>query len=128
MDKQITIRMPKELLAKWLAALRSGEYKQGVGQLKSDGGYCCLGVLQMVTDGNVEVEKYGPALLPSLHWLAEHGITFGTCDEDKAGEGHSVSPFLPALRHSASNSNDMGAWKFSDIADAIEACAEGYEP
>lgn len=28
----------------WTAALRSGEYKQGTGQLRSRG-YCCLGVL-----------------------------------------------------------------------------------
>lgn len=31
---------------KWIKALRSGEYKQGTGELKtSRGAYCCLGVL-----------------------------------------------------------------------------------
>lgn len=34
-----------EYLTKWLEALRSGEHQQGKGRLKSDQGYCCLGVL-----------------------------------------------------------------------------------
>ena len=40
----------------WLAALRSGEYKQCTGSLKKDDGYCCLGVLGEVTEG-FEFEK-----------------------------------------------------------------------
>lgn len=30
---------------KWLNALRSGDYKQEQGKLRSDEGFCCLGVL-----------------------------------------------------------------------------------
>lgn len=30
---------------KWVAALRSGKYKQTIGNLKTSEGYCCLGVL-----------------------------------------------------------------------------------
>jgi hypothetical protein len=37
--------MNPELKQKWLAALRSGEYKQARGYLKTEFGYCCLGVL-----------------------------------------------------------------------------------
>jgi hypothetical protein len=37
--KQIKLRR------QWIAALRSGKFKQGTGFLKKDGGYCCLGVL-----------------------------------------------------------------------------------
>lgn len=37
--------MDAELKAKWIAALRSGEFKQTRGYLKDDAGYCCLGVL-----------------------------------------------------------------------------------
>ena len=36
--------MTPESKAKWLAALRSGKYKQGKGMLKCEGRYCCLGV------------------------------------------------------------------------------------
>jgi hypothetical protein len=45
--------MDAELKAKWVAALRSGEYQQTVGTLRlaSDGQiyYCCLGVLYCVS-------------------------------------------------------------------------------
>ncbi len=34
-----------EFKAKWVAALRSGEYKQTNSTLKDRDGYCCLGVL-----------------------------------------------------------------------------------
>lgn len=38
--------MNPEIKAKWLAALRSGEYKQGRGYLQNGKGeFCCLGVL-----------------------------------------------------------------------------------
>jgi len=38
--------MDKELQAKWVAALRSGQYRQAKGTLKTeDGLMCCLGVL-----------------------------------------------------------------------------------
>ena len=42
----MTMRMNPEVKAKWLAALRSGEYKQGRGRLRSaNDEFCCLGVL-----------------------------------------------------------------------------------
>lgn len=34
-----------DIKAKWIAALRSGEYKQGIGCLHESDEYCCLGVL-----------------------------------------------------------------------------------
>jgi hypothetical protein len=38
--------MNQEIKAKWIAALRSGEYKQGRGHLKgAQDDFCCLGVL-----------------------------------------------------------------------------------
>lgn len=42
--------MTPELKAKWIAALRSGEYQQGRGRLRTDDNrFCCLGVLCAVT-------------------------------------------------------------------------------
>lgn len=38
-------KMNPEIKAKWVAALRSGEYKQGKGSLSTGGEFCCLGVL-----------------------------------------------------------------------------------
>ena len=52
--------MNKEVKEKWLAALRSGEYKQGRGKLCSlDKEYCCLGVLTdlYAKEHNQEWEK-----------------------------------------------------------------------
>lgn len=35
----------KEVIKEWVRALRSGEYKQATDALKTENGYCCLGVL-----------------------------------------------------------------------------------
>jgi hypothetical protein len=43
-----TLNLPKmnpEVKAKWLEALRSGEYNQGRNKLRTAEGLCCLGVL-----------------------------------------------------------------------------------
>ena len=37
--------MNKEIRDNWVAALRSGKYKQGKSTLMYEGKYCCLGVL-----------------------------------------------------------------------------------
>lgn len=38
--------MNRDVKARWIKALRSGEYKQGTGKLKSkQNDFCCLGVL-----------------------------------------------------------------------------------
>lgn len=37
--------MDQQIKAEWVAALRSGEYKQGIHLLKQDDKFCCLGVL-----------------------------------------------------------------------------------
>jgi len=116
MDK--TIRMPKELLAKWLAALRSGEYEQGTGALCRDGRYCCLGVLMRIAG-----EKRSGGLYPPTHWAGSQGITFFDSD----GCEWPTQPYLPALKLDAGDANDTGK-TFAEIADAIEACAEGYDP
>jgi hypothetical protein len=43
------VKLTKRLKAKWVKALRSGDYEQGHGCLRdSAGGYCCLGVLAEV--------------------------------------------------------------------------------
>ena len=37
--------MNEDIKAQWTTALRSGEYPQGKGTLRTEDGYCCLGVL-----------------------------------------------------------------------------------
>ena len=39
------LTLTQEIKDKWIAALTSGEYKQGQGYLRLGDTYCCLGVL-----------------------------------------------------------------------------------
>ena len=48
--------MEKELKDRWIAALRSGEFRQGRGYLCRYGEYCCLGVLAAITDNLIGLE------------------------------------------------------------------------
>jgi hypothetical protein len=115
--RQVTIRMPADSLAKWLAALRGGEYKQGAGFLRdSEGHFCCLGVLQHCHTGRIAPEAEEE--LPSFSWLNRHKVAF----LDRFGDPANA-PYLPRLRTDAQDANDHGA-PFAEIADAIEACAE----
>jgi hypothetical protein len=125
-----TIRMPAELADKWLAALRSGEYHQASGMLcraaggerhSAPTGYCCLGVLQVVADGDVEHYDDGRSrLLPSNQWLQDHGVSF---NQPKANV-YVRAPYLPSLGCAANFANDSGEFDFPAIADAIEAALE----
>jgi len=60
--------MNKDIKAKWLAALRSGKYKQGKGELIEeliDGpAHCCLGVLCDIVDPTNAYDWAGQQLLP----------------------------------------------------------------
>lgn len=44
--------MDPEWKAEWLVALRSGEYRQAIGQLRLNDSFCCLGVLCDLSAGN----------------------------------------------------------------------------
>jgi hypothetical protein len=45
------VKLPADIKAKWLEALRSGRYEQGRGHLRtSDDKFCCLGVLLDIID------------------------------------------------------------------------------
>lgn len=109
------IKMPRELANKWLVALRSGKYKQGTHTLRSisrdntEDRYCCLGVLQMVAEGETE-----GLTLPTRDWLTRHRIFF----RDEAGDS-ATNPFLVSLGDSVASCNDSGL-SFKFIADAIE--------
>lgn len=122
------IRMKKADWEKWDAALRSGEYVQGKDALRdSNGRYCCLGVLEMVVDGEVEMmnqDSVGPepCLEPSLNWLADHGIEFRRVNGEPT-----VDPWLPKLGTSTTAANDgrhVQQSSFVSIADAIKDTVE----
>lgn len=127
-----TIRMRKGDAEKWLAALRSGEYKQAKRTLYDleDGGYCCLGVLQHCLTGDVQRDSMGnPKSVPTFVWLREMGIEFSTSYGEpdvvpaikitKVGTGE-------VLVESAAAINDLGV-SFLQIADALEKVMKTYE-
>jgi hypothetical protein len=49
--------MDADLKAKWVEALRSGEYEQGSLYLRKEGKHCCLGVLCELAD--IEISEGG---------------------------------------------------------------------
>lgn len=122
------ISMKKADWEKWDAALRSGEYVQGTGALRdSNGRYCCLGVLEVALEGEVEMMNQNgrspePRPEPSLDWLADHGVEFRCVTGEPT-----VDPWLPKFGMSATVAND---WRhasqssFISIADAIKDTVE----
>ena len=53
--------MNPEMKAKWVEALRSGEYKQGKGALRREGMFCCLGVLCDLHSKETRTSWEGPS-------------------------------------------------------------------
>lgn len=56
--------MKADVKERWVAALRSGKYKQGVGFLTAEDSFCCLGVLcdlalldGVISDVTVDADK-----------------------------------------------------------------------
>ena len=49
--------MNPEWKAKWVNALRSGEYKQAQDYLRTNDGYCCLGVICDLTDNTKWIKE-----------------------------------------------------------------------
>lgn len=113
------MKMPAETKAKWLEALRSGEYKQGTQALKTeDGNYCCLGVLEMVCEGQVE-RTLGTSGHPDGRIAVMPTSAFYTRNNINA----SLETFSPGV---LSEMNDVGKLSFADIADYIEQNVEAF--
>lgn len=100
----------------WVEALRSGEYKQGTGVLKSTRDpehptYCCLGVLVDVA------KKHGVKGARLDPGQTHPTISVGEWAGIKAENGY-ISPKVNG--ECLVNLNDHGA-TFAEIADLIEA-------
>src|SRR5262245_41276266 len=103
-------KMDSELKAKWVAALRSGEYLQAREALKSRGAFCCLGVLADVKGAKWEGISEGRPILDGRSVKHENG---DWQDED-------VLDIPLKLEEELSDMNDNGR-SFPEIADYIEA-------
>ncbi len=121
-----TMRMPKEMLRKWLAGLRSGEFKQAHGKLEKNGNYCCLGVLQKVIDGKVECFEHGSALgTPTAGWCTANNVEHLTLSKYGRWALPSLVDFA-GRPMTAWEANDDGGRSFAEIADALEKHVEVY--
>jgi len=59
--------MNPAIKTQWVAALRSGEYQQGRNFLRTDEGFCCLGVLcDLAAKAGIGVYWSKPAAAPTL--------------------------------------------------------------
>ena len=102
--------MDKELKKKWVDALRSGDYKQGRGHLRSArDAYCCLGVLAEISGMPNEVGDDG------YYKYGTNGCNsglFGRADQLRLGVA-SVVGYLVSM-------NDEANATFPEIADYID--------
>ena len=87
--------MIESQLARWIKALRSGDFRQGQNWLRSNGSYCCLGVLAKVTNDSLppgacrqdlDEQQLDQDFLPSAGLLTQVGylpdVLLDACDDD----------------------------------------------
>lgn len=104
--------MDNDIKTKWIAALKSGNYKQGSGTLRSDKNeFCCLGVLCDVVDpsGWCHLDKDTPDLYYHL------GTTGTLSQEMKRTYGLSSTNVGILI-----DLNDNQKLSFTEIAEYIE--------
>ena len=116
--------MNPELKARWIAALRSGDYKQGTEALYSPemDAYCCLGVLAELLPAGVYKKNLGRFGTPCLS--GELGLYPNPDDEDS----EDMIIKLVDILHSEENklmdmndgSNNYPKLSFVEIAVYIE--------
>ncbi len=102
--------MNADIKVKWVEALRSGKYRQGIGELRSrDDKYCCLGVLcDIVAPERWEVSA------------TTGGYSIGTSGKLCPVEVAEIAQIDRAVTHIlAMQKNDTGE-SFAAIADWLE--------
>lgn len=116
--------MDPDLRARWVAALRSGKYSQGVGRLRVERLYpngspsfCCLGVLC-----DIQPERYDHDVFWYVRKRDGKDVD-GSSGAVATANGRWVSPFKdePTMkeRKTVATMNDTGA-SFDEIANYIE--------
>lgn len=112
--------MNKEIKARWVDALRSGDYKQGTGALRSkDDEFCCLGVLMDLA------VKAGVLEEPRLYGLDEAYYYEGYAASDLHSKvmewaGINRSGYIKGANISLIELNDAYRLSFEHIAIVIE--------
>ena len=100
---------------KWVKALRSGKYKQTIGHLADETGFCCLGVAcELAKQAGIIPDYNGTnGNLPTRvqNWLGLQD-RFGKIDGNRK-------------YNDLTSYNDFGKWSFKKIANLIERQPKG---
>ena len=114
--------MDKKIAKKWVAALRSGDYKQAKGQLRtSDNSFCCLGVLcNLHAEDHPKIarEQTDPIRYISQKDILPDAVCSWSGMESKAGYAYNIKIGTREYTTLA-EANDAGA-TFEQIANWIE--------
>ena len=113
--------MRKEIAEKWVAALRSGEYKQTSGILANHNRteHCCLGVLcELAIKAGVEMQIEREVGTSCMRFDGE-GSHLPDCVQDWADTYGEVAVVARQSLTELIHMNDKGC-SFEDIADVIE--------
>lgn len=111
--------MKKDIADKWVAALRSGEFKQGRRALgnKVSNSFCCLGVLCELAVKEEVCKKESTENVYTYDarytWYLPHVVKNWANMRTATGEIKSLNEYLYAL-------NDIQMKSFTEIADIIE--------
>jgi hypothetical protein len=103
----------------WVVALKSGKYRQtkageeGFGQLKSEAGYCCLGVLAELNGWET-----GNRFLLRKEGIQAAGPVGGGVSASFGGFSACGLPYTFKGYHSLAQLNDSGV-SFAEIADFL---------
>jgi hypothetical protein len=106
----------EQFIAEWVAALRSGKYPQAQGSLRTDAGFCCLGVAC-----DIASKHGGP------DWEGgSHGDVFEYDNENGALPGWLGDWLLPSPEYTVpiytmlAFRNDEHGETFAELAGVIE--------
>ena len=112
---ELNVSMNADIKQRWVEALRSGQYKQGSGCLRTNNAYCCLGVL-------CELHRQD---FPGEGWqlASGHSLLFGYISEydfhEPPAEVSAWTGLNPAVYDLLADANDSGA-DFPTIASLID--------
>lgn len=112
--------MKEEIKDLWVAALNSGEYKQGTLWLRNNDKFCCLGVLcDLAVKAGVTTQE---PLSPTNPQVVMYGGTHtGALPANVVKwAGIQADQRVPSLNRAFSILNDQDGLDFQQIADIIE--------
>lgn len=108
-------------IKKWVKALRSGKYKQDIGQLRSEKGYCCLGVACEVSIKNRVILNVSQTKDNTYLYDGDEGVLPESVSQWLGVDRDPVLTNGKRLHVSCSTLNDHRRKTFNEIADWVEA-------